>query len=189
MGTSESKRPGSDNTPDVKDQYTSTTPPTKSRSFYLSVISICLCVFISTVNDINFASAVPAIAASLNASTSQAYWCSTALLFSQCVAQPICGIFAEIFGRKPAILISLAIFGLASVLAAPANNITWLITARAIEGLGAGSMNVCVNIIVVDLVPPRERAKWSGIVTLSGAFGLLAGVLSGSGSAQSSWRM
>lgn len=189
MSTSELKRPGSEDKTDVEVRSGLTPRPTKSRSFYLSVISICLCVFISTVNDINFASAVPAIAASLNASTSQAYWCSTALLFSQCVAQPICGIFAEIFGRKPAILTALAIFALASVLAAPANNITWLITARAIEGLGAGSMNVCVNIIVVDLVPPRERAKWSGIVTLSGAFGLLAGVLSGSGSAQTSWRM
>ncbi|KAJ2965320.1 hypothetical protein NQ176_g10672 [Zarea fungicola] len=60
---------------------------------------------------------------------------------------------------------------------------------RAIQGLGAGGMNVCVNVIIVDLVPRRERAKWSGIVSLSGALGLLAGVLSGSATAQTSWRI
>lgn len=180
---------GACDTMDVEQQSSPKKPPAKAQSFYLAVASICLCVFIATVNTINFASALPAIAAALSASTSQAYWCSTALLFAQCVAQPVCGVFAEIFGRKPTLLASLSIFGIASVLAAPANNITWLITMRAIQGLGAGGMNVCVNIIIVDLVPRRERAKWSGIVSLSGALGLLAGVLSGSATAQTSWRM
>ena len=161
----------------------------KPRSFYITVLSICLCVFIATVNTINFASALPAIASSLSASTTQAFWCGTVLLFAQCIAQPIYGAAAEAFGRKTCLLVALTVFLLASLLAALAQNIQWLIAVRAVQGLGGGGINVCVNVIIVDLVPRRERAKLSGIVSLSGALGLVVGVLSGSGLVQKSWRL
>lgn len=55
-------------------------------------------------------------------------------------------------------------------------------------GLGTGGINVSVNVIIVDLVPQRERAKLSGLTSLSGALGLVAGVLCGAVLAQTSWR-
>lgn len=161
----------------------------RPRSFYITIASICLCVFIASVNTINFASALPAVASSLSASTTQAFWCGTVLLFAQCIAQPIYGAAAEAFGRKECMLVALMIFALGSLLAALAQTIQWLIAVRAIQGLGGGGINVCVNIIIVDMVPRRERAKFSGIVSLSGALGLVVGVLSGSGTVQKSWRL
>lgn len=161
----------------------------KPRSFYITVTSICLCVFISSVNTINFASALPAVASSLSATTTQAFWCGTVLLFAQCIAQPVYGAATEAFGRKRCMLAALVIFVLGSLLAALAQNIRWLIAVRAVQGLGGGGINVCVNVIIVDLVPRRERAKLSGIVSLAGALGLVVGVLSGSALVQKSWRL
>ncbi len=54
--------------------------------------------------------------------------------------------------------------------------------------MGGGGINVLVNVIIVDLVPQRERAKFSGIISLAGALGLAAGVLCGAALAQESWR-
>ena len=181
----------------TKDETPQTTskpfePPRKKRpnsSFLITFAGLNLCVFISTVNTINLASALPAIATDLSATTSQAFWTSIVLLFVQCVAQPIYGTLAEILGRKPCMVAALAIFALASLFAALAPNIECLIAARALQGAGTGGINVCVNVLIVDLVPQRQRAKMSGLVSLAGAVGLVAGVLTGSALSLKSWRL
>jgi MFS family permease len=54
--------------------------------------------------------------------------------------------------------------------------------------MGGGGINVLVNVIIVDLVPQVERAKFSGIISLAGALGLAAGMLCGAALAQENWR-
>ncbi|KAK5996104.1 Efflux pump FUS6-like protein [Cladobotryum mycophilum] len=161
----------------------------RPKYYNIIIASLCSCVFIDTVNTINFAAALPAVATDLNATTTQAFWCGTVLLFAQCVAQPIYGALAESFGRKSCMLTALAIFTLGSLLAALAQTIEWLIAVRAVQGLGGGGINVCVNLIVVDLSSRSERAKLSGIVALAGALGLAAGVLSGAATTGVTWRL
>ncbi|KAK4446374.1 major facilitator superfamily domain-containing protein [Podospora aff. communis PSN243] len=163
--------------------------PKRPPSFHITFLALNLCVFISTINTINLASALPAIASSLSATTSQAFWTSIVLLFVQCIAQPIYGTLAEIFGRKSCMVSALVVFALASLFAALAPNIEALIAARAIQGVGTGGINVCVNVLIVDLVPRRERAKTSGLVSLAGAVGLVAGVLMGSALSMRDWRL
>lgn len=163
--------------------------PKRPRAFIITFAGLNLCVFISTVNTINLASALPAISADLSATTSQAFWTSIVLLFVQCVAQPIYGTLAEVLGRKRCMVAALAIFALASLFAALAPNIECLIAARALQGAGTGGINVCVNVLIVDLVPQRQRAKTSGLVSLAGAVGLVAGVLTGSALTLRSWRL
>ncbi|KAB5550777.1 major facilitator superfamily domain-containing protein [Coniochaeta sp. 2T2.1] len=111
------------------------------------------------------------------------------LLFAQCVAQPVYGTLAEVFGRKRCMIAALLIFGFSSLFGALAPNIECLIVARALQGLGTGGINVCVNVLVVDLVPQRQRAKMSGLISLAGALGLAVGVLAGSGLSMKSWRL
>jgi MFS family permease len=62
------------------------------------------------------------------------------------------------------------------------------IITRQLQGIGGGGMSCLVNVIIVDLVSQRERTKFSGIIALAGAFGLVAGVLGGAALAQEAWR-
>lgn len=78
------------------------------------------------------AASLPAIASSLKATSSQAYWCGSGFLFAQTVAQPIYGGFAETFGYKFCLLLALGIFTGASLLCALAQDIGWLIGARVV---------------------------------------------------------
>ncbi|KAB5576151.1 major facilitator superfamily domain-containing protein [Coniochaeta sp. 2T2.1] len=141
----------------------------RPSSFSVAFAGLCLCVFIATVDTIILASALPAIAADLSATTNQAFWYSVVLLFAQCVAQPVYGTLTEVFGRKRCMIAALLMFGFSSLFGALAPNIECLIVARALQGLGTGGINVCVNVLVVDLVPQRQRAKMSGILSLAGA--------------------
>ena len=57
------------------------------------------------------------------------------------------------------------------------------------QGMGSAGINVMVNVITADLVPLEKRAKYSGLVALSSAFGLCSGVLIGAVvSERATWR-
>ncbi len=108
-------------------------PNKRPKTFYITILCLCVCVFIATVNTIIVASALPAIATALNATTTQAYWSGTVLVFAQCIVQPIYGAFADALGRKVCLVAALAIFAAASLLGATAQSIEWLIGARVVR--------------------------------------------------------
>lgn len=64
---------------------------------------------------------------------------------------------------------STATFTLGSGLSGGASNINMLIAGRLIQGIGAGGINVLIEIIICDLLPLRERGRYLGIT-----FGLIA---------------
>lgn len=58
------------------------------------------------------------------------------------------------------------------------------------QGLGSAGINVLANVITTDMVGLKERGKYMGLTSLSGAVGLIAGVVIGSAVAEkASWRM
>jgi MFS family permease len=66
-------------------------------------------------------------------------------------------------------IISVGIFTLGSGLSGGASNIEMLVAGRLIQGVGAGGINVLIEIIICDLLPLRERGKYLGMT-----FGLIA---------------
>ena len=107
----------------------------RNLRFYIAFISICTCTFISTVDTVIVATALPAITRALDATSNEAYWCGTGFLFAQTVSQPIYGAFQEIVGHKKTMLIALGLFWTMSILCATAQNITWLVASRVVSHL------------------------------------------------------
>jgi MFS family permease len=106
--------------------------PAKDLSFYIVILCLCVCGFVSALDTIILSSTLPAIAASLQATTADAYWCSAAFLFAQSVVQLIYAAFAHAFSRRACVLTALSIFTAASVLCATAKSIQWLIATRTV---------------------------------------------------------
>ena len=94
---------------------------------------LCVCSFQVALDLVVIASALPAIAVDLNATSNQAYWCGTGYVLAQTVVQPLFGTFSEIFGRKLLIQFSLLVFLLASILCSRAQTIHWLIATRVVR--------------------------------------------------------
>ncbi|KAH8811664.1 drug resistance transporter [Xylogone sp. PMI_703] len=165
-------------------------PTKKSRAFKLAFVSLCACNFISILDTVIIAAALPAIADALDATSNQAYWCGTGFLFAETIVQPVYGALSEVFGRKVCLLVALSIFTLGSLLCAVAQDISWLIGARVVQGLGAGGNDALVTIIVADMVSLRERGKYIGLMALVSAVALLAGYVMGAAIAsRSTWRL
>ena len=55
----------------------------------------------------------------------------------------------------------------------------WLIACRAIQGIGVGGLTALVQVILSDLVSPRERGRYSGYLGAVFGVGTVAGPLLG----------
>ena len=96
------------------------------------------------------------------------------------VSTPIWGKLGDLYGRKGIFLTSIVIFLIGSR-AVPAwrQDMGQLIGFRALQGLGAGGLMVGVMAIIGDLVPPRERGKYQGMMAGVMALAMIGGPLVG----------
>jgi len=129
--------------------------------------------------------ALPALTQALGASMTAAQLTMSALILAFGFGQLFWGPVADRFGRRPALLLSLALYGLASIAGALAPNIEWLILCRAVQGFMMAGAVVCSRAMVRDLYQPTEGAQVMalalsglGIVAISGPAlgGLVAGL-------------
>src|SRR6476661_3101003 len=72
----------------------------------------------------------------------------------------ITGFVGDKFGRRFTYQINLLIFGLASLAAAFAQDMTQLIACRFVQGLGLGAEIVVGYSTMTEFVPPKSRGRW-----------------------------
>lgn len=82
-------------------------------------------------------------------------WVGSAFLLAAAASTPNWGKLSDIWGRKPLLLIAVAVFFLGSVLCGASVSLTMLIIGRAIQGVGAGGLLTLVNIVIGDLFSQR----------------------------------
>ena len=116
-------------------------------------------------------------------------WVFSAYLLSSTVTVPIYGKLADLFGRKPVFLLSVAIFMVGSMLCGQAQTMEQLIAFRLLQGLGAGGVLPINQTILGDVFPLEERARITGLFsTIWGVSGLLGPGIGGFLTEHVSWR-
>ncbi|NDZ79804.1 MFS transporter [Streptomyces sp. SID10853] len=106
-------------------------------------------------------------------------WVVTAYTLATAASTPIWGKVGDMYGRKGAFLSSIVIFLVGSAASGMAQDMSQLIGFRAIQGLGAGGLMVGVMAIIGDLIPPRERGKYQGMMAGVMAVAMIGGPLVG----------
>jgi EmrB/QacA subfamily drug resistance transporter len=126
---------------------------------------VLLAVMLSTglvaVDATILATAVPAVVSDLGGFT-EFPWLFSVYLLAQAVSVPVYGKLADLFGRKPVMLVGIAVFLLGSLLCGLAWSMGALIGFRVLQGLGAGAVQPMSMTIVGDLYSIQERAKVQG---------------------------
>jgi EmrB/QacA subfamily drug resistance transporter len=89
----------------------------------------------------------------------------TAYLAAATVVMPVYGKLGDRFGRKPMLLIALVIFVTGAALCGlAASSMTQLMMFRAVQGLGGGGLMVGPQAIIGEIVSPRERGRYLGVI-------------------------
>ncbi|HYZ64319.1 MAG TPA: MDR family MFS transporter [Acetobacteraceae bacterium] len=108
-------------------------------------------------------------------------WVFASFLLAQTATTMVFGKLADLFGRKPVLLVGVAIFLVGSLLCGFALTMPVLIAFRLIQGIGAGAIQPIALTIVGDLYPGHERARVQGYLAsvwgVSSVLGPLAGGL------------
>lgn len=120
---------------------------------------------------------------------SQFPWLFSIYLLAQAVTVPIYGKLADTLGRKPVMLVGIAIFALGSLLCGLATSMVALIAFRAVQGIGAGAVIPMSQTIAGDVYTVQERAKVQGYLAAVWASSSVLGPLLGGVFAEYvSWR-
>ncbi len=116
-------------------------------------------------------------------------WVFSAYLLTSTVTVPIYGKLADLFGRKPVFLFSVAVFMVGSMACGQAQTMEQLIAFRLLQGLGAGGVLPINQTILGDVFPLEERARITGLFsTVWGISGLLGPGIGGFLTEHVSWR-
>src|SRR5258708_10973724 len=111
------------------------------------------------------APAPPAMARDLG-DVSLLSWIVSAYLLTSTCASPVAGKLSDLYGRRRSLVAALGIFMLGSALCALATGMIPLILARAVQGLGGGSLIALGQTVIGNVVSPRQRAHYSGYFSL-----------------------
>ena len=122
--------------------------------------------------------ALPAIVSDIGR-LDQLSWIVTAYLLTSTVSAPLYGKLGDMIGRKIMMQTAVFIFLLSSLAAAMANTMTWMLLARAVQGLGGGGLFVLAFTLVGDIVPMRDRGKIQGLFAAVFGFSSIVGPLAG----------
>lgn len=106
-------------------------------------------------------------------------WVFSSFLLAQTAMTVVFGNLADVYGRKPIMLIGIGIFLLGSILAGFSGSMSAMIGCRLIQGVGAGAMQPVAMTIVADLYPARERGKVQGYLASVWAVSAVTGPILG----------
>ena len=170
------------------DAYASTFNP--GWRFYLAFVSLCVITLMVALDATSLSVAIPKITAALHGDAIEGFWSGTSYLLTSTVFQPVLGSFSDIFGRKPIIMLSLALFGVGAILAAVTHgSMTLMLVGRSVQGIGGGGVLVLTEIVVTDLVPLRFRGNYYSMIGAMWAIGSVTGpIIGGVFSEEVSWR-
>lgn len=116
-------------------------------------------------------------------------WIGGAYLLANAASGPIWAKCSDIWGRKPILLVVVALFFCSSIVAATSVSMNMLIAARALQGTGAGGCTQLVFITISDLFSVRKRGLYLGLTELVWALaGGLGPILGGAFTEYVNWR-
>ncbi|MFP5220182.1 MAG: MDR family MFS transporter [Actinomycetes bacterium] len=130
------------------------------RQVLVVLSGLLLGMFLSSLDQTIITTAMRTIADELEGQTAQA-WVTTAYLTTATITVPLYGKLSDMYGRRPFYLFAIGAFVVGSVLCGTAQSIYELAGWRAVQGIGAGGLMSLAFAIVGDLVPPRERGRYS----------------------------
>ncbi len=149
------------------------------RQVMQSLTGLLMGMFVSILAGTVVSTSLPVILSDLNGTQTAYTWVVTATLLATTISTPIWGKLADLSNRKLLLQISLLVFVISSAIAGFSQDTTMLITMRVFQGLGAGGLTALTQIVMADIISPRERGKYMGLFGAVMALGTVGGPLIG----------
>ncbi|MFC7451208.1 MFS transporter [Rhodococcus daqingensis] len=146
---------------------------------WLILIVLCLSTLVLVVDNMALTVAVPSLTTDLGASAQDIQWILESYMLVFAGLLLAAGSMSDRFGRRKVMIIGLALFGIASLVATFADSPAELIAARVAMGIGGALIMPSTLSILITVFDETERPKamaaWSAVAML----GLVGGPILG----------
>ncbi len=158
----------------------SAVPDTVSRHKGLILVIACMAQFMVVLDNTIVNVALPSIQRGLDFSTTNLQWIVNGYTLTFGGFLMLGGRMADLLGRRRLFVAGVALFSVASLLNGLAQDPTWLIFGRGLQGIGGAMVSpAALSIIMTTFQDNKERTQalgiWSAIAAGGAAFGLLLG--------------
>ncbi|MBW9121381.1 MFS transporter [Microbacterium trichothecenolyticum] len=151
----------------------------RHRQVLQALTGLLLGMFVSMLASTVVSTSLPVIVHDLGGDQAAFTWVVTATLLTTAISTPIWGKLADLFNRKLLIQIAIVIFVLATAAAGFSQEPGTLIAFRAVQGIGAGGLAALSQVIMADIISPRERGRYMGLFGAVMAVATVGGPLLG----------
>jgi EmrB/QacA subfamily drug resistance transporter len=164
---------------DVTSAADAQTPQRSSpREIIVAMSGLVIAILLAQLDLMIVGPALPTIVGDLGG-LSHLAWVTTAYILASAVATPIWGKLGDLYGRRGVFLTTIVIFLVGSALSGAAQNMSQLSGCRALQGIGGGGLMVGVLAVLAELVPPRDRGKYQGVMMAVMPASMIGGPLVG----------
>lgn len=159
--------------------------PVVRKTFVLAAVMAAN--FMISVEATIVSTAMPRIAAQLGDLHLYA-WVFSSFLLTQTATAVVFGKLADLYGRRPVLIVAIALFLVGSILCGFAWSMPSLILFRLLQGIGAGGIQPICLTIIGDLYPGRERGRVQGwLASVWGVSSVLGPLIGGLLTERLSW--
>ena len=157
------------------------TPSTDRAGSKLTTLTLCALAMFMVILDVTIVNvALPQMRDALHLSVTSQQWVVNAYTLTFAGFLMLGGRAADLFGKRRVFMLGLYLFTGASLIGGLAQNGSWLIALRAIEGIGGAILApTALTILTSTFVEVNERRKAMGVWSAVASGGSVAGVLAG----------
>ncbi len=164
----------------MSETLTAGAPPRMTHRRVLEALSgLLLGMFVSMLASTVVSSSLPVIIHDLDGNQAAFTWVITATLLTTAISTPIWGKLADLTNRKVLYQLAIVIFVLATAAAGFSQTPEMLIAFRAVQGIGAGGLAALSQVLMADIISPRERGRYMGLFGAVMALATIGGPLLG----------
>ncbi len=143
------------------------------------LIVVMMTSFLTTFTGSALNLSVPAISTEFSAGAVSIGWIVTGYILASAVLSVPFGRFADLFGKKPVLVVGQIIFTACALLCSVAWNIQTIIAFRLTQGIGAAMIFATNVAVLVASYPPEKRGKMLGLSVSATYAGLSLGPVIG----------
>ncbi|GGU97715.1 MFS transporter [Streptomyces litmocidini] len=142
-------------------------PPTLPAARVTAVLRILvLSTFVVLLNETIMVNAIPRLMREFQVTAAAAGWLSTSFMLTMAVVIPVTGWFLQRVTTRTAFGLAMALFLAGTALAAAAPAFPVLLAARVVQASGTAVMMPLLMTTLMTLVPPHDRGRVMGNITL-----------------------
>jgi DHA2 family lincomycin resistance protein-like MFS transporter len=131
------------------------------------VINVLLVsTFVVMLNETAMSVAIPRLMEALAVPASSAQWLTTAFLLTMAVVIPVTGFLLQRMNTRPVFMLAMTLFSIGTLIAAVAPGLPMLVLGRVVQAAGTAVMMPLLMTTVMTLVPPDQRGKMMGNISI-----------------------